>query len=229
MIPIRDSLRSRRTPFVNYALIALCGVAFTFELRAGSEIDVLFDRYALFPATFVALASRHGIFDPALFVPLVSSMFLHAGPAHFAGNMLFLWIFGDNVEDRLGHVRYAIFYLLGGIAAGLTHVVAGPSSTVPTVGASGAIAAVMGAYLLLFPGAHIQSLVIFFFIVRVVSVPAIIWLGLWFLFQVVAGAQSASAPGQGGVAWFAHLGGFAFGVLTVLVFGLREPRPAIAR
>ena len=214
---------------MNYALIAACTLAFVYELRAGPNLDELIDAHALYPGRFVALVARHGVFDLALYAPLLSSMFLHAGFAHFAGNMLFLWIFGDNVEDRLGHVGYAVFYLLGGIAAGLAHVAASPASLVPTVGASGAIAAVMGAYMLLYPGAHVQSLVLLGFMVRVVSVPAVVWLGIWFVFQIVAGAQSASVPGQGGVAWWAHAGGFAFGVTTVLVFGLRGPRAAIAR
>jgi hypothetical protein len=229
VIPIRDTLRTRRVPLVNYALIALCTLGFVYELRAGPDVNGFIDAYALNPSRFVALASRRGIFDLALYAPLVSSMFLHAGFAHFAGNMLFLWIFGDNVEDRLGRLGYALFYLLGGIAAGLAHVAASPASVVPTVGASGAIAAVMGAYMLLYPGAQVQSLVILGFFVRVVSVPAVVWLGIWFVFQVVAGAQSSSVPGQGGVAWWAHAGGFTFGAVTVLVLGLRGARPAIAR
>jgi membrane associated rhomboid family serine protease len=227
MIPIRDTLHSRRVPFVNYALIALCTLVFVYELRAGPAIDELIDAHALYPGRFVALVGRRGVFDLALYEPLISSMFLHAGFAHFGGNMLFLWIFGDNVEDRLGHVGYAVFYLLGGVTAALAHVAASPASVVPTVGASGAIAAVMGAYMLLYPGAYVQSLVILGFFVRVVSVPAVIWLGIWFVFQIVAGAQSAAVPGQGGVAWWAHAGGFLFGVATVLVFGLRGARPVV--
>lgn len=228
MIPIRDSIRARTVPFMNYALIALCTLAFAYELRSGPEIDVLLLDYALVPSRFVALVSRNGILDAMPYAPLLSSMFLHAGFAHFAGNMLFLWIFGDNIEDRLGHLGYAVFYLAGGVAAGLAHVAASPESIVPTVGASGAIAAVMGAYMLLFPRAHVQSLVLFVFIVRVVSVPAVVWLGIWFFFQIVAGAQSASLPGQGGVAWWAHAGGFVFGAATVLVFGLRGGRTPLA-
>jgi hypothetical protein len=229
MIPIRDTLRSRTVPFMNYALIALCAVAFVLELRAGPEIDAFIDEHALYPGRFVALVAKRGVFDLAVYAPLFSSMFLHAGFAHFAGNMLFLWIFGDNVEDRLGHVGYFVFYLLGGLAAALAHVAASPASVVPTVGASGAIAAVMGAYMLLYPGAHVQSVVLLGFFVRVVSVPAVVWLGIWFAFQIFAGAQSSSVPGQGGVAWWAHAGGFVFGALAVLSLGLRGARPAIAR
>jgi membrane associated rhomboid family serine protease len=224
MIPIRDSQVSQRVPFVNYALIAACTAALVAELRAGPEIDAFIDAHALYPGRFVALAARRGLLDPALYAPLFSSMFLHAGFVHFAGNMLFLWIFGDNVEDRLGHLGYGLFYLAGGVAAALAHVAADPGSVVPTVGASGAIAAVMGAYMLLYPGAHVQSLVLLGLFVRVVSVPALVWLGIWFVFQIAAGAQSSSVPGQGGVAWWAHAGGFAFGAAAVLVLGLRGAR-----
>jgi len=217
MIPIRDTLRAARPPWVNYALIALCALAFLRELAAGPDVERFVTEHALVPARFTALAARHGILDPALYAPLVTSMFLHAGVAHFAGNMLFLWIFGDNVEDRMGHLGYAAFYLLGGIAAGATHVLANPASVVPTVGASGAIAAVMGAYMFLFPRAQILTLVIFFFVARVVAVPAVVWLGVWFLFQLLAGAGDSGAAG--GVAWWAHAGGFAFGAAWALVIG----------
>jgi len=221
MIPIRDSLRARRVPIANYVLIALCSIAFWMELRAGPDIDAFIHAHALIPSTFVALIAKYGVFHPALYAPVLSSMFLHGGIAHFAGNMLFLWIFGDNVEDRLGHVGYALFYLAGGAVAAIAHVIAGPGSTVPTIGASGAIAAVMGAYMLLYPRAQIQTVVVFVVIVRVIFVPAVVWLGIWFVFQVMAAAQSSSVPGQGGVAWWAHAGGFAFGAATVLVLGLR--------
>ena len=224
MIPIRDTLRSRRFPFMNYALIALCAAAFVLELRAGAEIDAFIDAHALYPGRFVALVAKRGLLDPALYPPLFSSMFLHAGFAHFAGNMLFLWIFGDNVEDRLGHLGYFVFYLVGGVVAGLAHVAASPASVVPTVGASGAIAAVMGAYMLLYPGARIESLVIVFVFVRVISVPAFVWLGLWFVFQVVSGSADSRDSGEGGVAWFAHIGGFAFGAAVVLLLGMRGER-----
>ena len=223
MIPIRDTLRASRPPLVNYALIALCAAVFLRELAAGPELESFVTEHALVPARFATLAARHGMLDLALYAPFVSSMFLHASIAHFAGNMLFLWIFGDNVEDRLGHAGYALFYLLGGLAAGAAHVAANPSSVVPTVGASGAIAAVMGAYMLFYPRAQVETLVIFFFVARVVAIPAVVWLGLWFLFQVLAAASQAGAPGQGGVAWWAHAGGFVFGAGWALVVGRRAP------
>jgi membrane associated rhomboid family serine protease len=223
MIPLRDTLRASRPAFVNWTLIGLCAAAFVRELAAGPELETFVTEHALVPARFTALLARHGPFDLALYAPFVTSMFLHASVAHFAGNMLFLWIFGDNVEDRMGHLGYALFYLLGGVAAGGAHVLSNPGSVVPTVGASGAIAAVMGAYMLLFPHARILTLVIVVVVARVIAVPALVWLALWFLFQVLAGAAESSAPGQGGVAWWAHAGGFAFGAAWVLVTGRRAP------
>jgi membrane associated rhomboid family serine protease len=228
MIPIRDSVRARRWPVVNYALIALCAWAFWRELAAGPDVDALIESYALTPATFVKSIARHGWLELAQWEPFVSSMFLHGGFAHFAGNMLFLWIFGDNVEDRFGHVGYAVFYLAGGIAAAAAHVLASPDSTVPTLGASGAIAAVMGAYMLLYPGARIETLVIVFLFVRVISVPAFFWLGLWFVFQLLSGTTDARGGGEGGVAFWAHIGGFAFGAAIVLLLGMRGERPVRA-
>ena len=225
MIPIQDTIRSERWPLVNYALIALCAYAFWLELSAGADVDAFVNEHALVPARFVKSFARSG-FALSLFAPFVTSMFLHAGFAHFAGNMLFLWIFGDNVEDRMGHLGYALFYLAGGIAASATHVLANPSSIVPVVGASGAIAAVMGAYMLLYPGARIATLVIVFIFVRTVEVPAFLWLGLWFVFQLVASGVQSAGNDHGGVAVFAHLGGFAFGAALVLLLGLRRPRRA---
>jgi membrane associated rhomboid family serine protease len=221
MIPIQDTIRSERWPLVNYALIALCAYAFWLELSAGPDIDVFVNEHALVPARFVKSIARSG-FELSLFAPFVTSMFLHGGITHFLGNMLFLWIFGDNVEDRMGHLGYALFYLAGGVAASATHVLANPASVVPTVGASGAIAAVMGAYMLLYPASRIVTLVIVVFIVRTVEVPAFAWLGLWFVFQLLASGVGSGAADHGGVAVFAHIGGFAFGAAVVLLFGLRE-------
>jgi len=226
MIPIRDTIPSRRWPVVNCAIIALCAWALWREIAAGPEVDVLLEHYALTPATFVRSLARHGWLEAGQWTPFVTSMFLHGGLGHFAGNMIFLWIFGDNVEDRLGHVGYALFYLAGGIAAAAVHVMSAPGSTVPTLGASGAIAAVMGAYMLLYPSSQVETLVIVFVFVRIVSVPAVVWLGLWFLFQVLSGTADTRGAGEGGVAWFAHIGGFAFGAAVVLLLGLRgAPRP----
>jgi membrane associated rhomboid family serine protease len=217
LIPLRDLNPSRRFPIVNYTIMILCGLGFFTELSAGAGLEDLFSIHGLVPARFLDLAQRSGLYDPALYLPFITSTFLHAGLLHFLGNMLFLWIFGDNVEDRMGHVGYALFYVTGGVAAGVAHVVANPESMIPTVGASGSIAAVMGAYLLLYPRAKVVSLV--------VIVPAVVYLAVWFGLQILSGsAAQAAAPGQGGVAWWAHAGGFVFGVAIVALLGLRTRR-----
>jgi len=221
VIPIRDTVRSQTVPFVNWALIGLCAIVFYLELSAGADLDEFVNQHALVPATFVKLVSNRGLHVGEI-APFVTSMFLHAGFMHFAGNMLFLYVFGDNVEDRMGHLGYALFYLAGGVAAGAAHVFANPHSVIPTVGASGAIAAVMGAYMLLYPQSRVETLVIVFVFVRVIAVPAVVWLGLWFVFQLLAGSTDSRAGDHGGVAFFAHVGGFVFGVAVVLLLNLRS-------
>jgi membrane associated rhomboid family serine protease len=223
VIPIRDLQPAHRFPIVNVTMIALCSIAFGAEVLAGENLDALIDRYALIPARFLTLGERTGYFQPHLYGPFVTSMFLHAGVAHYAFNMLFLWIFGDNVEDRMGHLRYLSFYLLGGIAAGAAHVAANASSVVPTIGASGAIAAVMGAYIVLYPHARIVSLVVFGFYVRTVAIPAFLYLGFWFALQLLQGTMDLGRmDSAGGVAWWAHAGGFAFGAAAIVVLGIRR-------
>lgn len=227
MIPIRDTIKSRRFPLVNYTFIALCGFGFYLELQAGADIDPFLRNHGLIPAQVFALGTDASFFDPALYARFITSIFLHAGIMHFLGNMLFLWIFGDNVEDRMGHVGYAVFYVVGGVAAGLAHVVTNPESMIPTIGASGSIAAVMGAYIVLYPRARIVSAVIILVFVRVISVPAVIYLGLWFVLQLMSGtAALGAAPTEGGVAWWAHAGGFVFGAATVVLLGLRSSSSA---
>jgi rhomboid family protein len=222
LIPLRDTIPSERFPLVNYLIIGLCGFAFYLELTA-ADTNAFVNAHALTPATFVKLATHRG-WHLSLLEPFVTSMFLHAGLLHIAGNMLFLWIFGDNVEDRLGHLGYAVFYLAGGLVAGATHVLSNPNSLVPTVGASGAIAAVMGAYMVLYPSARIETAVIVFIFMRIIALPAFVWLGLWFVFQVLAANAGGRVPDQGGVAFFAHIGGFAFGALAGLLLKLSPPR-----
>jgi membrane associated rhomboid family serine protease len=219
LIPLRDSTRGRGIPAITWALIALCALGFWIELRAGPGLDELIHRHALIPARLLALVDRIGVFHAEVISPVLTSMFLHDPGnlgCHFFGNMLFLWIFGDNVEDRFGHLGFLAFYLLGGVAAALAQVAADPASTVPTIGASGAIAAVMGAYLVLHPGARIHSLVLLGFWITTAEVPALVYLGIWFAMQLL------HSGGGGGVAWWAHIGGFAFGVLAVGVLGRRS-------
>ncbi|MBC7165159.1 MAG: rhomboid family intramembrane serine protease [Roseovarius sp.] len=211
MIPIRDHNPSRCTPYVTYALIAANVLVFIgyWPLFASERaLMQFFDQWALIPARVTFTGDYSG---------LVTSMFLHGGLLHLAGNMLFLWIFGDNLEDRMGHLPYLAFYLATGIAAGLAQVLGEPLSRMPTVGASGAIAGVMGGYLLLFPRARVDVLLIFVVFVQIVTMPAALMLVIWFVFQLLAGL--ASNPETGGVAYWAHAGGFVAGVvLTLPVF-----------
>ena len=211
MFPIRDHNPSGRTPYVTYALMAINILVFLSYWPLSSDpaaLNEFFYQWAMVPV----LVSMEGTYHS-----LLTSMFLHGGWMHLAGNMLFLWIFGDNMEDKMGHVWYLSFYLAAGIGAGLTHVIAGPYSQVPTVGASGAIAGVMGGYLLLFPKAKVDILLILVIFVRIIPIPAWIMLGVWFGMQVFGGV--GADPTTGGVAYWAHAGGFIVGlILTVPLF-----------
>jgi len=227
LIPIRD-LDARRTgtPVVTILLIAANAVMFFFELSLGQRLETFVMSAAFVPARI----TEGGLTLDDLGTGLQSgllSMFLHGGWAHFLGNMLFLWIFGDNVEDRLGHFRYLVFYLLAGYAATLAHLWASPSSAVPAIGASGAISGVLGAYLFLHPNARIQTLIFFGFFARFIYVPAWVFLPIWFLIQFFSGITSlrVADPQAGGVAFFAHIGGFVAGpLLLFLLGGGRRPR-----
>jgi membrane associated rhomboid family serine protease len=209
MIPLRDVIPSRTAPVVTIGLIAVNALAFLYELALGEDVERLLFTLGLVPAAFSWLT-------------LFTSMFLHGGLMHFGGNMLFLWIFGDNVEDRLGHLRYLAFYLLCGVAAAFAQIATGPDSQVPMIGASGAIAGVMGAYIVLYPRSRIVTLVPVFVFIQLVEVPAVLFLGFWFLLQFASGLGSiaATADGQpaGGIAFWAHVAGFVSGVVGVTMF-----------
>ena len=205
MIPLRDIIPSRTTPIVTIALIVTNVLVFLFELSLGPAVDDFTLYFGLVPAAFS-------------WVAVFTSMFLHGGLFHVAGNMLYLWIFGDNVEDRMGHGRFLVFYLLCGIAAALAQTIAAPDSVVPMVGASGAIAGVMGAYFVLYPKSRIVTLIPLFFFFQIVEVPAIFFLGIWFLMQFLSGVGSIVTAAQGGVAFWAHVAGFLAGLSGVIVF-----------
>ncbi len=223
MIPLRDTVRSSTIPYVNYAIIAANVVVFLFELSLGRYLENFIFQFGVVPARFVEAFQARDISVFAV-LPFFSSMFLHGGWWHLIGNMLFLYIFGDNVEDRFGHGRYLIFYIVSGIAAALTQVVINPSSGVPMVGASGAIAGVLGAYVLLYPKAKVVTLIPIFFFFQIIELPAYIFLGLWFLLQFFSGYMSLGVGGDaGGIAWWAHIGGFTCGVLLMPL--LKKPRP----
>src|SRR5919197_2957796 len=209
MIPLRDIIPSRTTPVVTISLIAVNILVFIYELSLGRDVDAFTLYYGLVPAAFS-------------WVAVFTSMFLHGGFMHVAGNMLYLWIFGDNVEDRMGHGRFLVFYLLCGVAAALAQTITAPDSVVPMVGASGAIAGVMGAYFVLYPRSRIVTLIPLFFFFQVVEVPAIRFLGIWFVMQFLSGVgsivTSVSGGSMGGIAFWAHVAGFVAGISGVVVF-----------
>ena len=231
MIPLRDANPTRRPAVVTLAIVLACSVAFAWELglAAGSG-DLALQRtitaWGVVPARLTA-AWAGGDFLSWQTVTLVTSQFLHGGWLHLLGNMLYLWIFGNNVEDRLGRAGFVLFYLAGGALAGLAQVAIDPGSTAPTIGASGAIAATLGAYLVFFPGARVTSLVFLGFFYQLINIPAAIVLGFWFVLQLVDGFASLGVTQAGGVAFFAHIGGFIAGAAVAwLVVAARGVRPA---
>jgi len=212
MIPLRDVIPSRTTPFVTVCLIVVNSIVYLYEFSLWLLDDRLFDmfvrHYGLVPVRFTLTAA-------------FTSMFVHANVLHVVGNMWFLWIFGDNVEDRLGHVRFLAFYLLCGFIAVIAQAVSSPYSLLPTVGASGAIAGVMGAYVVLYPRSRVLTM-IFPFIFWIIEVPAVFFLGYWFVLQVLSAGVMADTASTGGPAFWAHIAGFLTGVLMVFVFRRRE-------
>jgi hypothetical protein len=246
MIPLKDNIRAVRRPVVNYALIGF--TALVFLLQFGGEDSQLVERYGMIPkrvfhpdervpiAVAVDRFRDRVVYRPAEETPftpwltLLTCIFLHGGWLHFLGNMWILWIFGDNVEDRLGKVGYLAFYVACGVAASATHLLTNAGSTIPTIGASGAIAGVMGAYFVLFPHSRVLTLVPIFFYVEIMVLPAPIFLGLWFVLQFVQGIGSIGAVQTGGVAWWAHIGGFVVGVVVAFVLrsrGTLSKRPIV--
>src|SRR5882724_2978841 len=227
MIPIRDDQPRFSTPYVNYFIIALNTVVFLFEfsiqLQSPRALNGLIFEFRLIPHTVLRGLSGPPVVSPIIaFIPIFTSMFLHASWLHIIGNMLFLWIFGDNIEDYLGHFKYLVFYLLCGVAASITHVLLNFGSRVPTVGASGAIAGVMGAYFLLYPRARV---LIWFPPIFLFHLPAWVVLGYWFVVQFLTGTSTAIAPAEGNaVAVWAHVGGFVAGLILIKVFPERAQR-----
>lgn len=226
MLPLKDDQPRYSTPVVNYLLIAANVAVFLFQATMSPRMADQFARvYGMVPqhlALFLSGSSRYTL--PDVVIPFFTSMFLHAGLEHVAGNMLFLWIFGDNVEDYLGHFSYLVFYLLSGLLAMMTQVVVYPHSTIPTVGASGAIAGVLGAYFLLYPRARVLT----WFFVFVIYIPAWFVLGEWFVLQFLSGAEMLSmgrtSRDVGGVAFWAHIGGFISGMIMIKLFPERARR-----
>ena len=243
MIPLRDNIPARTTPFVNYAMIAACAVAFFMQLgddaREEAGRATVTEQYSMIPARLTnpgepveipvdvqltrgpdgdvrqEIITREAAPPPIpVWLTLITSMFLHGGWLHFLGNMWFLHIFGDNVEDCFGHIGYLLFYLLTGVVAGLAHYVTDTTSVLPTLGASGAIAGVMGGYLVLYPRAMVLTLVPIFLFIQILVIPAAFFLVVWFAIQFLQGAMAITAVESGGVAWWAHIGGFVAGVIA---------------
>ena len=254
MLPLRDNIPSRTTPFVNYLMIGICSAVFFLQVNQQPGERSLVEQYGMIPGRVahspesgqtmfltpvetpsgIQLVKTEGEvpFSQAAvpaWATLLTCIFLHGGWMHFFGNMWFLWIFGDNVEDRYGHFGYLAFYLLCGVAASAAHYEAGPTSMIPTIGASGAIAGVMGAYLFLYPRARVLTLVPLVVILQVLSVPAPLFLGIWFLMQFYQGAVASASASAGGVAWWAHIGGFVVGLVLTLFLGRKHKlRPKVA-
>lgn len=222
MIPIRDTITSRHFPAVNTALIIFNVLVFLFEASLGPfALGRFINNFGLVPVRFWAFEGLWG------WLLIFTSMFLHGGWWHLFSNMLALYIFGDNVEDRMGPARYLLFYLLCGFVAGMAHLFVYPSSSLPTVGASGAIAGVLGAYFILFPRSRVITLIPLFFFFDIIEIPAFFYLGFWFFSQLFNGlfALAADVFQSGGVAWWAHIGGFVAGVALVSIF--RRPPPRV--
>jgi len=219
-IPLHDHIRRQTLPLLTFALIAANVLVFFVELWLGPQVDEVVFHLGIIPARYTVphIALRHT--PSALFLPLLASMFLHGGWLHLLGNMLFLFVFGRSIEDRYGHLKFLLIYLLGGLAGALAHIILNAGSRVPTIGASGAIAGVLGAYFISYPRARITTLVPVLFFFWTIEVPALVLLGYWFLIQFFSGyqMQAIQSATAGGVAWWAHVGGFVAGFVLAVIF-----------
>jgi membrane associated rhomboid family serine protease len=220
MIPLRDTVPSSSFPAVTLGLIVVNSLIFLYQINLGPNEERFLLQYGFVPAVYLHTSLAEPFNFLARFGPMFSSMFLHGGWFHLIGNMWILWIFGDNVEDRLGKIRFFLYYVVSGLAAVYLHYLTERTSGLPVIGASGAIAGVMGGYFVLFPHARILTLLPIFIFIQIVTVPAVVFLALWFLGQFLSGVVTSSVQMHGGVAWWAHVGGFVAGAL--LIFPLRR-------
>ena len=222
MLPLRDFMPTRRFPALTVGIIVVNIIVFLYELfaEAAGTLEQTFHAMGVVPFEVI-----HN-FGPAVALSFITAMFLHGGPMHIASNMLYLWVFGNNVEDSMGRLRFLIFYLITGVVASLAQVFTSPDSRIPTIGASGAIAGVLGAYIVLFPKTRVQTLIFLGYFARVAHLPALVVLGFWFVLQLFNGLMALGIAQLGGVAWFAHIGGFVAGLLLVRLFvlGRRQNR-----
>jgi membrane associated rhomboid family serine protease len=211
MIPLRDENPTKSLPFITIAIITINVLVFLYELSMGAHLEAKISEFAVIPYNIT-----RNLNSPQALLTLVTSLFFHGGIAHIVGNMLYLWVFGNNIEDRLGHIRFIFFYLACGILASFGQIITKPDATLPMIGASGAISGVLGAYILMYPRAKILVLIPFFYIWRIVKIEAVWFLGFWILLQFILGTSSyvlMDASEKGGVAWFAHIFGFFSGIL----------------
>ncbi len=224
MLPLRDNIPSRRYPVVTWLIILVNLGVFGWELSLGPALGDALLVYGIVPVRYTVPEVARLFSWPEQLLPFLSSMFMHGGWTHLLGNLWTLWVFGDNVEDRLGHGRYLGFYLAGGVAAALLHIYTNATSAVPTIGASGAIAAVMGAYFRLYPHARVEMLIPPFFLGPYFVVPAVVFLGWWFILQFFNGTLSllSDPEAAGGIAWWAHIGGFVFGALLCSIVKVKK-------
>lgn len=214
MIPYKDDNPTEKFPFVTIAFIVLNVLVFLWQAMTPEGFREMIFAYGAVPSSLLDFESNQPV-HPG--VTIFTAMFMHGGFLHLGGNMLYLWIFGNNIEDRLGHFWFIVFYLAGGVVAAYAHALSAPDSDIPMVGASGAVAAVLGAYLLLYPRAMVYTLLILGFFVQVVRLPALIVIGFWAIIQFINGIIARGTVPGGGVAWFAHIGGFIFGLVVVKV------------
>lgn len=220
MIPLRDSVRSGRTPYVNISLILINILVFFQQLAIEPyQLNQIYYSYGVIPAEVLNVFFTGSPLLPVI-IPFITSIFIHGGWWHLIGNMLFLWIFGDNIEDRLGRVKYLLFYLAVGVAGGVAHVLANPASTIPVIGASGAVAGVLGAYLISFPRSRILALVPVLFFITVIEVPAVIFIVVWFAIQFFNGVAFLGGTANA-VAYWAHIGGFLAGLVLIKLIARR--------
>jgi membrane associated rhomboid family serine protease len=218
MIPYRDDNPINIVPFSTILIISLNLLVFIMQLLSGEDSSRIVYSYGAIPHNIIGLQSNQPI--PA-YLTILTSMFMHGGVFHIAWNMLYFWIFGNNIEERLGHIRFIIFYLFCGVVAALSHILLSPGSNVPMIGASGAVSGMLGAYILLFPMAQVRTIVLLGFYITVVRIPALIVIGFWAIIQVVSGLLSHGNAAQGGIAFFAHVGGFVAGLFTIKLW---QPR-----
>ncbi|MBU0479884.1 MAG: rhomboid family intramembrane serine protease [Proteobacteria bacterium] len=226
MFPLKDDVPSSSFPAINLWLIIVNVLCFVYELMLGDHLNPFLSTYGFVPARFMA-AQAENYFDFGRFLPVFSSMFLHGGFLHVISNMWMLWIFGDNVEDSMGHGRYLFFYLLCGFVSVFAQGLSAPGSVVPMIGASGAISGVLGAYFVLHPRARITTLVPIFFFLTIIRIPAFVFLGFWILLQILQGSANlldTGAGAKGGVAWWAHVGGFVMGFVLIHLFRKKKGR-----